>query len=187
MGTATVRRMRIDEAPAVADLVLRANEEHLSCFPAEVASGYRAEIIRVAARLPSAEVYVAEAGGRLVGSVTYLADAANDGHPWPPGGAVLRFLAVDPGVRGCGLGTRLTGTCIDRARGQGARFLGLHTAPLMLAAQRVYRRLGFERAPEFDFNPMTHYGGGPTGKPARPPRDAQGLAYVLRLTGRGTT
>lgn len=187
MATPTVRRMRIDEAAAVADLVLRANEEHLCCFPAEVASGYRAEIVGVAARLPSAEVYVALAGPRLVGSVTYMADAADDGHPWPPGGSVLRFLAVDPGARGCGLGTRLTGTCIERARGQGARFLGLHTAPLMEAAQRVYRRLGFERAPEYDFNPMAHYGGGATGGPACPPPHAQGLAYVLPLARRGTS
>lgn len=179
MGRATVRRMRTDEAQPVADLVLRANEDNLAAFPPAVAAAYRAEITDVAARLPFAEVYVAEMDGRLAGSVTYLADAADDGHPWPPGGAVLRFLAVEPKVRGAGLGERLTITCITRARAQGAAFLGLHTAPVMVAARRIYHRLGFERAPEHDFNPAAHYGGA-AGDPS-PDGEVQGLAYLLRF------
>lgn len=179
MGSATVRRMRTDEAQPVADLVLRANEENLAAFPPAVAAAYRAEITEVAARLGFADVYVAELGGRLAGSVTYLPDAADDGHPWPPGGAVLRFLAVEPEVRRSGLGERLTMTCIARARAQGAAFLGLHTAPVMVAARRIYQRLGFERAPEHDFNPAAHYAGA-TGDPS-PDGEVQGLAYVLRF------
>lgn len=179
MGTATVRRMRTNEAGPVVDLVLRANEDNLAAFPPSVAAAYRAEISSAAARLPFADIYVAELEGCLAGSVTYLPDAAKDGHPWPPGGAVLRFLAVDPPLRGSGLGERLTITCIDRARAQGAAFLGLHTAPLMVAARRIYHRLGFERAPEHDFNPMAHYGGTP-GDPS-PDDGVQGLAYLLRF------
>lgn len=169
-----IRLMKAVEAEAVAELLVRANEEHLTRFPPAVASAYRTEITRVAQRLSFADVYVAELGGRLVGSVTYLADAADDGHPWPAGGAVLRLLAVDAPGRRRGVGERLTTTCIERAR-RTASFLGLHTAPQMAAARRIYERLGFERAPEHDFDPAAHYGGiDGDGHP-------WGLAYVLRF------
>ena len=169
-----IRLMKAVEAETVAELLVRANEEHLSRFPPAVASAYRTEITRVAHRLSFADVYVAELGGRLVGSVTYLADAADDGHPWPAGGAVLRLLAVDAPGRRRGVGERLTTTCIERAR-RTALFLGLHTAPQMAAARRIYERLGFERAPEHDFDPAAHYGGvDGDGHP-------WGLAYVLRF------
>ncbi len=175
MEAAIIRRMRENEAEQVADLLVRANEEHFTTFPPAVASGYRTEIVDMADRRLFADVYVADVAGRLLGSVTYLPDAADDGHPWPPGGAVLRLLAVDPEARGQRLGERLTVLCIDRARDERARFLGLHTAPMMAAARRLYERLGFVRAPSHDFDPLAHYGGAAGGEPP------WGLAYVLRL------
>jgi ribosomal protein S18 acetylase RimI-like enzyme len=76
------------------------------------------------------------------------------------------------------VGARLTAHCIARAREEGAGYLALHTAPAMLAARRVYERLGFRRAPEHDFDPAAHYAG--AADPAEPP---WGLAYLLRLDG----
>jgi ribosomal protein S18 acetylase RimI-like enzyme len=35
----------------------------------------------------------------------------------------------------------------------GARELGLHTSASMRAAMRMYERMGFVRAPEYDFRP----------------------------------
>ncbi|WP_159884956.1 GNAT family N-acetyltransferase [Paenibacillus puerhi] len=63
----------------------------------------------------------------------------------------IRLLAVHPDARGQGIATRLIRECTKRARHSGAPFLGLHTTSQMRAAVRLYRRLGFERAPEFDF------------------------------------
>lgn len=171
-----VRAMREDEAPAVADLLLRANSDNLSSFPADVARAYRADLVDVPARCAFSEIYVLHLDGRLVGSVTYLPDAHDDAHPWPPGGSVLRLLAVEPEARGQGLGERLASLCIERARQRGAAFLALHTAPAMASARRLYTSLGFERAPEHDFDPGAHYGQGPRG--FEPP---WGLAYLLRL------
>lgn len=175
MGPPTIRRVADDEVESVAALLLRANEEHLSVFPPDVARSYRLELADVAGRLPFAEIYVAVTEGRPVGSVTYLPDAALDDHPWPEGGAVLRLLAVDPGARGRGLGRRLTAVCIDRAREQGAGFLALHTAPLMAAARHLYEGLGFTRTPVYDFDPAAHYGEGG----AQPDEPLWGLAYLL--------
>lgn len=170
--------MQRDEVDEVAALLLRANEEHLADFPAAVARSYREELVAVGGRWESTQGYVVVRDGQLLATVTLVDDASRDAHPWPDGGAVLRFLAVEPAARGHGLGARLTTHCIDRARDQGARYLGLHTAPAMLAARRVYEQLGFVRAPEHDFDPAAHYAGAAV--PGEPP---WGLAYLLRLDG----
>ncbi|HET9442403.1 MAG TPA: GNAT family N-acetyltransferase [Acidimicrobiales bacterium] len=177
MSGTTLRDMADEEVDEVARLLVAANREHLGRFPAAVADAYLAEVVRVAERRSFSEVIVAEAGGCVVGAVTFLPDAAADGHPWPPGGAVLRLLAVDPAARNRGVGEALTVACVERARAGGARFLGLHTAAVMVPAGRLYERLGFRRAPEHDFDPGLHYGGeaGPGAG------GAWGLAYVLDL------
>lgn len=177
MEPAIVRPMVADEAPEVAALVLRANGENLRAFPREVASSYRSEILSLSAGMPPpAEVHVVSVDDRIVGAVTFLPDADADGHPWPPGGAVLRFLAVEPEARRRHLGEMLTLFCIDKARAAGSSFLALHTAPMMVAARRMYERLGFVRSPEHDFHPAEHYGA--RTDPAEP---AWGLAYLLPL------
>jgi ribosomal protein S18 acetylase RimI-like enzyme len=43
--------------------------------------------------------------------------------------------------------------CLRRARASGATEIGLHTSRSMKAAIQMYERMGFERAPENDFQP----------------------------------
>ena len=59
--------------------------------------------------------------------------------------AGFRMLATAPAAQGRGVGAALTTACIERARAEGAPGITLHTTDLMQAAQRLYRRLGFER------------------------------------------
>lgn len=170
--------MRAEEADAVAGLLLRANEENLSAFPPDVAHAYRRELSDVAGRGPAVQSLVLHVDGRLAGCVAFVPDAATDAHPWPRGGSVLRFLAVEPAERGRGLGERLARTGIDLARERRSQFLALHTAPGMQAARRLYEGLGFVRVQEHDFHPGAHYGSG-----VRPGEQPWGLAYVLELAG----
>jgi GNAT superfamily N-acetyltransferase len=172
--------MHAEEADAVAALLVGANEENLAQFPPDVARAYRTELLDVADRSPTLETFVLHVDGRLAGSVTFVPDVQDDTHPWPPGGSVLRFLAVQPAERGQRLGERLIRVCIELALARGSGFLALHTAPGMHAARRVYEQLGFERAPEHDFDPDAHYGRG--SRTAEPP---WGLAYLLRLESLG--
>lgn len=53
-------------------------------------------------------------------------------------------------MRRRGIGTALAGEAMRRARERKAKAIGLHTAAHMAAATRLYERLGFRRAPEFD-------------------------------------
>ena len=77
--------------------------------------------------------------------------------------AGFRMLATALAGQGHGVGEALTVACIDRARAAGAPGISLHTTDLMQAAQRLYRRLGFERWTDIDLTigrtkPMTVLG-----------------------------
>ncbi|WP_329381808.1 GNAT family N-acetyltransferase [Streptomyces sp. NBC_01716] len=113
------------------------------------------EILRdVAARAAGAEVLVAVDGdGTVLGGVAYVgagsawADLAGEGE------AEFRMLAVAPGGRGRGVGGALVRACVDRARATECVRVRLSTQKAMLAAHRIYERLGFVRTPERDWTP----------------------------------
>jgi ribosomal protein S18 acetylase RimI-like enzyme len=69
------------------------------------------------------------------------------------GQAEFRMLAVDPAVRGRGVGERLVRACLDRASEQGCASVVISTRPQMASAHRIYQRLLFERTPELDWAP----------------------------------
>ena len=102
-----------------------------------------------------AERIVAEHAGELVGSVM-LFPPASDAYAGAAGRAnwpELRLLAVAPEARGLGVGRVLVEECVRRAHRAGAAELGLHTSASMRVAMRLYERMGFVRAPEYDFQP----------------------------------
>jgi ribosomal protein S18 acetylase RimI-like enzyme len=114
---------------------------------------YMPRLRDAASRARDAELLVAVYDGEPTGTVTYCAH----GSPWAqltkPGEAEFRMLAVVPKSRGLGLGEALVGYCIRRAREDGCTMLRLSTEPVMHAAHRIYRKLGFVRTPERDWRP----------------------------------
>ena len=102
-----------------------------------------------------AEWIVAERAGALVGSVMLFPVAADAYGSATRSATVpeLRLLAVAPEARRTGVGEALVQECLRRARRSGAAELGLHTSMSMRGAIQLYERLGFVRAPEFDFQP----------------------------------
>ena len=131
-------------------------------------SHYPTVLRDVAGRAEKAELMVAAAeGGRLLGTVTYAAgDSPYAETARGPDEASFRMLVVDPDARGQGVGAALVGWCVERARAAGARVLRLSTQPQMVAAGRLYLRLGFVRTPELDWAPEP---------------DVHLVTYVLRL------
>ena len=106
-------------------------------------------------RRAHATLIVAEEGARILGAVTYYPDGSCEGHAgWPRQWAAIRLLAIHPEARGRGVGRALTAECIRRARADGSRAVGLHTTEFMAIARAMYERMGFVRAPEFDFWPL---------------------------------
>jgi GNAT superfamily N-acetyltransferase len=63
----------------------------------------------------------------------------------------FRLLAVNPNIRGKGLGKRLIQACFDQARKEGFDQLLIHSTKYMMVAWKMYERMGFTRFPEIDF------------------------------------
>lgn len=99
---------------------------------------------------------VAEMDGKIVGSVVLFppkSDAYKGlvedelDHP------ELRMLAVSPDARGKGVAKALILACMERAKENGYTSMGLHTSDFMEDAIKLYEYLGFERLPQYDFEP----------------------------------
>ena len=143
-----VRDARADELASIGDL-------RVAAYQADgfltAASGYW-PILHALGADGSGEVLAAVDGGEIVGTVMLL--------PWPggnltrdPAEAEIRALAVDPHVRGRGIGAALVTAVIERAARQGVRQLLLLTLPEMRAAHRLYTGAGFARLPDRDWSP----------------------------------
>ena len=130
-------------------------EEHAQKIPEEHWQALKQAISSDADTKEDVERIVAVIDGRIVGSVA-LFPAKIDAY----GGLVdeldypeIRMLAVTPQARGKGVAAALVSECIQRAKVQGFQSVGLHTADFMKSAMGLYERLGFERLPQFDFEP----------------------------------
>ena len=149
-GKSIIREAAPGELPGIEHLVKTAYQEFQGDLPVAIWKRWMANVSE-ALRAPGGIVLVAESGGSLVGAVTFFPDAgqAHQGD-WPKGTAAIRMLAVRPDRRGQGYGARLTQSCIDRARQLQIGTIFLYTGEFMTAARRLYEKLGFQRAPEFD-------------------------------------
>jgi RimJ/RimL family protein N-acetyltransferase len=81
-------------------------------------------------------IRIVELGGRHVGSVGLSDEGENR--------AALRWVLLDPQVRGRGLGRRLIGELVDEAERGGYESIELRTFSELTAAAAIYRELGFE-------------------------------------------
>lgn len=167
----TIRDARSDELDTIARVMLDAYEEYMPAMDADVSpdyrrafDGYRQDIGDVHSRLDSADLIVAEDDERIVGAVTFYRPNVTAKYPggedhqdWPTEWAAFRLLAVEPSERKKGIGRALTDECIGRARALGAPVLGLHTTQLMDVARAMYQRMGWVRAPKYDFYPLPDF------------------------------
>ncbi|MBK8338576.1 MAG: GNAT family N-acetyltransferase [Flavobacteriales bacterium] len=88
--------------------------------------------------------------GVVIGAVLFLHEQSALRQLAQTGEREFRVLAVHPGARGCGVGEALVQACIDRALLANAGGVVIWTQPTMLAAHRLYERLGFLRALDRD-------------------------------------
>ena len=105
---------------------------------------------------PETELLVAVSqAGKIAGGVVYFGDMQYYGS----GGTAtkeknasgFRLLAVDPSVRGKGIGKLLTLECIRKAEEKKQFKVVIHTTKAMQVAWKMYEKLGFKRAEDLDF------------------------------------
>jgi ribosomal protein S18 acetylase RimI-like enzyme len=144
-----VRPLRPDEHRLVGDLTAQAYLDD------DLVGPEYAEVIRdVGARADLSDVLVADLDGRPAGSVTFALGGTPYAERCAPGEAEIRMLGTDRGARGHGVGTALTLACVAQAREAGCSAVRLSTGPEMVAAHRIYERMGFLRTPERDWSPV---------------------------------
>jgi len=88
---------------------------------------------------PHSVLYVARIDGRIVGSLTLAFYRIPTGLK-----AWIEDVVVDFRARGMGVGEALNRAAIDEVRRRGAKNVNLTSRPSREAANRLYRRLGFQ-------------------------------------------
>ncbi len=147
-----IRDARPEELDPVALILKDSYQEYQKNLPPERFKSYVEDMMDVRKRLPESELIVAELDGRLVGTVTMYLHASEE-QVWPKGWSGVRLLGVLPAYRGQGVGRALMDECVRRAKKARLSAVGLHTTEAMATAKRMYERMGFRRAPEYDFHP----------------------------------
>jgi len=151
MSNLFVRRAVRRELPDIEQLILAAFSLYRGQVSAPVVlEAYIENSRNIASRWDEAEILVVEVNGRIGGTVTWYADASREGLNLPRDWAGFRTLAVHPDQHGLGLGHMMVRDCILRSSRHGAAAIGIHTAAFMVAACRIYDRLGFRRIPSHD-------------------------------------
>lgn len=137
-----------DDFDAIATLNVEAYREFANHMSPDGWSRMEANLRGVEARAQSARFLVMRPHDAIVGSVGYCPAGKGDPEIFPPDWATILLLAVSPTHRGRGIARTLIATCIQCARDDGARVLGLFTSELMVAAQQLYESFGFQRESE---------------------------------------
>lgn len=149
-GSLVVRRAEPGEYDAVGQLTVAGYVHDGFLTPGD---DYAEELRDAASRAATAELWVAERAGELVGTVTFC----------PPGSALrelgtddageFRMLAVAPHWRGRGVARTLVALCLERCRELGLSEVVLCSMTTMTSAHALYGSFGFLRDESLDWRP----------------------------------
>lgn len=153
----TIRNAKPNEFEAVGQLMVAVYSQ-LEGFPtAEEQPNYYKMLANIGelTQKPRTELLVAVSSDDLIaGGVVYFSDMQYYGS----GGTAtkeqnasgFRLLAVDPAIRGAGIGKLLTNECIRKAKEESHQLI-IHTTMAMQTAWKMYENLGFVRSEDLDF------------------------------------
>ena len=97
------------------------------------------ELAEMVASAATVVLFARDDGGEIVGTLTLALFRIPTGvRAW------IEDVVVDEGARGAGVGEALTRAALERTGAAGARTVDLTSRPSREAANRLYRRLGFE-------------------------------------------
>jgi len=131
--------VEIEEATEVTDEVMAALEHLVPQLSRTSAVPGRAEVAAIVAS-PATLLLLARTEGVIVGSLTLVVFRIPTGvRAW------VEDVVVDGSMRGRGIGEALGRDALRRAQTAGARTVDLTSRPSREAANRMYRRLGFEQ------------------------------------------
>ncbi|WP_160723784.1 GNAT family N-acetyltransferase [Bacillus sp. USDA818B3_A] len=150
-----IRDAVAEEIPLIQELRLQAYEIHAEKIPQGHWEALKQAITSDRDKTSEIERIVVELDGEIVGSVVLYPPMtdAYEGNVAALDFPEIRMLAVAPKAQGKGIASALISECITRAKAKGCRSIGLHTGEFMKRAMKLYEHFGFERIPQYDFEP----------------------------------
>lgn len=130
---------RIDIASTVDDELVAAFERLIPQLSTSSPAPGRAGLEAIVSNSNSV-LFLATLGGAIVGSLTLALYATPTGMK-----AWIEDVVVDESASRQGIGEALNRAAIDEARRRGAKDVSLTSRPSREAANRLYRRIGFEQ------------------------------------------
>jgi len=112
----------------------------------------KSDMRAVAEKRKVAQVWVAELGGEVVGTVALWPPGASGSEAFVPNAADLRHLGVSPNHHGKGVSAALMDAAEDRAWALGAAAICLQVRRGAEGVGRLYRSRGYQRHPEGDID-----------------------------------
>jgi ribosomal protein S18 acetylase RimI-like enzyme len=130
--------VQIEEVTAVSDEVVDAFARLIPQLSSSSPAPGRAELAELV-EAPGTTLFVARDAGEIVGTLTLVVFRIPTAvRAW------IEDVVVDDRARGGGAGAALTEAALGKAERLGARTVELTSRPSREAANRLYRRLGFE-------------------------------------------
>lgn len=150
-----IRNASQEERPFIRQQRIEAYQIHTASINTAHWQALKQAISSEADSGPGVELLVAEAEGEIVGSVVLFPPDtdAYEGYVDKLDYPEIRMLAVAPKAQGTGVASALIKECIKRAKEKGYSYIGLHTGEFMEKAISLYEQHGFERLPQYDFEP----------------------------------
>jgi len=143
--------------PAIREVLIAAYRQYADLISLDIFSPYLADVLDLDKHARHGRLFVVEVDGWICGFGAFYPDTTVQDVGFPAGWAGGRALAVHPAARGHGVARTLIATCERLAREAGAPVFAFHTASFMTGAIALYDRLGYRRAPEFDFDMAARY------------------------------
>src|SRR6516225_11085511 len=144
--------------PAIREVLIAAYRQYADLLSLDIFSPYLADVLDLDKHARHGRLIVVEVDGWICGFGAFYPDTTVQDVGFPAGWAGGRALAVHPAARGHGVARTLIATCERLARESGAPVFAFHTASFMTGAIALYERLGYHRAPEFDFDMAARFG-----------------------------
>jgi GNAT superfamily N-acetyltransferase len=138
--------------PAIRDVVIAAYRQYADLIAPDVFSAYLADLLDLDLHARHGRLLVVEADQWVCAFAAWYPDASVQGVGLPAGWVSGRALAVHPAARGTGAARILMATGERLAREADAPIVAFHTVSFMADAIALYERLGYCRAPEFDYD-----------------------------------
>jgi GNAT superfamily N-acetyltransferase len=142
--------------PAIREVVIAAYRQYADLIGPAVFTPYLADLLDLDTHARHGRLFVVEAGERICAFAAFYPDGSTQG--FPPGWVSGRALAVHPDARGNGAARALLAVGEDLALQAGAPVFAFHTHSYMTDAIALYGRLGYRRAPQFDFDVAARFG-----------------------------